>query len=50
MCYKLATKTNCYYIIDVGSGIGHLSRMLSYGYGLKVCGLEAQKYLTDEAK
>ncbi|KAK4871669.1 hypothetical protein RN001_015793 [Aquatica leii] len=49
MCYKLASETQCYYIVDVGSGLGHLSRILFYKYGLRVCALEAQQYLSSEA-
>ncbi|KAF5304507.1 hypothetical protein FQR65_LT07934 [Abscondita terminalis] len=50
MCYKLASETDCYNIVDVGSGLGHLSRILSYKYGLHVCALEAQEYLCSEAQ
>lgn len=49
LCYEMAVKTNCYFILDVGSGLGHLSRMLSFGYGLQVCSFEAQGYLSQEA-
>lgn len=38
------------YILDFGAGLGHLSRFLGYGYGLRVCCLEQQKQLTEEAK
>lgn len=37
-------------IVDFGSGLGHLSRLLNYGYGFKVCTIEAQKELTDQVK
>lgn len=40
----------CEYIVDIGSGLGHLVRMLSYGYGLKVCGIEAQNKLNTQAR
>ncbi|XP_031335450.1 protein RRNAD1 isoform X2 [Photinus pyralis] len=50
MCYKLANETQCHYIVDVGSGLGHLSRILCYMYGLRVCALEAQKCLCTEAR
>lgn len=50
MCYKLANETQCNYIVDVGSGLGHLSRILCYMYGFRVCALEAQEYLTTEAR
>lgn len=37
------------YIIDFGSGLGHLSRTLAYGYGLNVCCLEQQTLLSEQA-
>ncbi|KAF7273747.1 hypothetical protein GWI33_013566 [Rhynchophorus ferrugineus] len=50
MCYQIAKKTNCFNIIDVGSGVGHLSRMLAYGYGFTVVTFEANKELSEMAK
>ncbi|XP_056633779.1 methyltransferase-like protein 25B [Diorhabda sublineata] len=49
-CYKSAEETDCFYIVDIGSGLGHLSRMLSYGYGFKVCTFEAIEKLTIAAR
>ncbi|XP_018577520.1 protein RRNAD1 [Anoplophora glabripennis] len=46
ICYDAGMKTNCFYIVDIGSGLGHLSRMLSYGYGFKVCTFEANSVLS----
>ncbi|XP_047116896.1 methyltransferase-like protein 25B isoform X1 [Schistocerca piceifrons] len=37
-------------IVDVGSGLGHLSRMLAYRYGLQVCCIEAQGNLLEQAR
>lgn len=38
-------------VVDVGSGHGHLSRLLSFGYGLKVTSIEAVGcHLTGAAK
>ncbi|XP_022110350.1 LOW QUALITY PROTEIN: protein RRNAD1-like [Acanthaster planci] len=37
MCEKAA----CCHIVDVGSGQGHLSRLLSFGYGHRVTSIEA---------
>lgn len=31
----------CENVVDVGSGLGHLARVLSVGYGLKVTSVEA---------
>lgn len=47
---SLAHMENCQYIVDVGSGLGHLARLLAYGYGLKVCCLEAQENLSCQAR
>ena len=33
--------TDCQSVIDVGSGLGHLSRLMSFRYGLKVISVEA---------
>lgn len=38
------------YIIDFGAGLGHLARLLAYGYGLNVCCLEKEVVLTKQAK
>jgi hypothetical protein len=50
ICYETAVKTDCFYIVDIGSGLGHLSRLLNYGYGFKVCTIEAQEVLSQQAK
>ncbi|XP_064215579.1 methyltransferase-like protein 25B [Tribolium castaneum] len=50
ICYDSAVKTDCFYIVDIGSGLGHLSRMLNYGYGFKVCTIEAQELLSQQAQ
>nr|XP_023012369.1 protein RRNAD1 [Leptinotarsa decemlineata] len=49
-CYESAEKTNCFHIVDVGSGLGHLSRMMAFGYGLKVCTFEADESLSKQAQ
>ena len=41
MISEVAECQNCQNIVDVGAGQGHLSRILSYGYGLKVTTVEA---------
>lgn len=47
---EIASKLNVNYIVDFGSGLGHLARLLAYGYGLNVCCLEKENTLTDQAK
>ena len=49
LCATSARKQNIDYVIDFGSGLGHLARLLSYGYGVKVCGIEQQLALTEQA-
>lgn len=46
----IASKLNVKYIVDFGSGLGHLARLLAYGYGLNVCCLEKDETLTEQAK
>lgn len=46
---QIAKDLGIEHIIDFGSGLGHLSRMLAYGYGLRVCCLEQQSVLSDQA-
>lgn len=50
LCYKSALNTNCFCIVDIGSGVGHLSRLLAYKYGFKVCTFESNNMLTNSAK
>lgn len=50
LCYSTALKTDCFYIVDVGSGLGHLSRILAYGYNFNVLSIEANEDLTQQAK
>lgn len=47
---EIASKLNVKYIVDFGSGLGHLARLLAFGYGLNVCCLEKDKTLTDQAQ
>lgn len=46
---RVAQDLGIEYIIDFGSGLGHLSRMLAYGYDLNVCCLEQQETLSQQA-
>ncbi|XP_029437556.1 protein RRNAD1 isoform X2 [Rhinatrema bivittatum] len=42
---KLSDVTGCDRIVDVGSGQGHLSRFLAFGFGLSVTAVEADEHL-----
>lgn len=46
----VAKKSGCNAVIDFGSGLGHLVRMLSYKYELYTAGIECQSQLTEEAR
>lgn len=48
-CYRTARECNVQYVVDVGAGLGHLARLLGFGYGLKVCCLEEQPALSKQA-
>lgn len=48
--HDVALKTGCDSVLDFGSGLGHLVRMLSYKFGLHTVGIECQNQLTDEAR
>lgn len=50
LCYNTAKRSNCFYIVDVGSGLGHLSRILAYGYKFNVLSIEASENLSLQAK
>ncbi|CAH2327093.1 RRNAD1 isoform X1 [Pelobates cultripes] len=47
---KLSDVTNCDQVVDIGSGQGHLSRYLSFGQGLSVTAVEADKNLVTMAR
>lgn len=38
------------FLVDVGSGLGHLSRIMAYGFSLTVCCLESQLSLSKQAE
>ncbi|XP_069583664.1 methyltransferase-like protein 25B [Ranitomeya imitator] len=46
---KLSDVTGCNHVVDIGSGQGHLSRVLSFGHGLGVTALEADHNLVSMA-
>jgi len=45
-----AAQVGCEYIVDIGSGLGHLGRILALHHGLRVCCLEEQICLTEKAR
>lgn len=45
-----ALETGCKSVIDFGSGLGHLVRMLAYRDHLYAAGIECQTQLTEEAR
>lgn len=47
---KVSAMADCDITIDVGSGLGHLARMLAYKYNLKMIGIECQEKLTKQAR
>ncbi|XP_068626756.1 methyltransferase-like protein 25B isoform X2 [Battus philenor] len=47
---RTSEKSNCGTVLDFGSGLGHLVRMLGYKYDLITAGIECQTQLTEEAR
>lgn len=45
-----AKKCDTIYVVDFGAGLGHLARILSFQHGIRVCCLEMQEKLSNEAK
>ncbi|WAR00351.1 RRNAD-like protein, partial [Mya arenaria] len=39
--YELSREIGCDHVVDVGSGLGHLARLLAFGFGLNVTSVEA---------
>jgi hypothetical protein len=50
ICYNITKYRNVKYIVDFGSGVGHLCRVLSFGYQVQVCGIEQQAALIEQAR
>lgn len=48
-CAVVSRLINCETVVDIGAGVGHLSRFLSYGYGLDLICLECQEKLGEAA-
>ncbi|XP_046810720.1 methyltransferase-like protein 25B [Lucilia cuprina] len=49
LCKQICTENPVDFIIDFGAGLGHLARVLGYAYNIKVCGLEMQTELNQNA-
>ncbi|KAG6441836.1 hypothetical protein O3G_MSEX002033 [Manduca sexta] len=47
---NIAKETDCNAVIDFGSGVGHLVRMLAYKHDVYAAGIESQGMLTEEAR
>ncbi|KAL0850815.1 hypothetical protein ABMA28_006738 [Loxostege sticticalis] len=48
--HNTACQSDCNAVLDFGSGLGHLVRMLAYKYDLHAAGIESQTQLTEEAR
>lgn len=48
--HNTARQSDCNAVLDFGSGLGHLVRMLAYKYDLHAAGIESQTQLTEEAR
>ncbi|KAL4716914.1 hypothetical protein ACJJTC_012725 [Scirpophaga incertulas] len=46
----ITIQTSCKAVLDFGSGLGHLVRMLAYRYELSTAGIECQSQLTEQAR
>ncbi|KAH8365221.1 hypothetical protein KR084_006267 [Drosophila pseudotakahashii] len=49
VCALSNQRTPVDFIVDFGAGVGHLARILGYGYGLQVCCFEMQPDLNQQA-
>ncbi|KAK9712750.1 Methyltransferase domain [Popillia japonica] len=47
---RTAAIAKCRYVVDVGSGLGHLDRLLAYGCGFRTCGIECNEKLIVRAR
>ncbi|XP_017061468.1 protein RRNAD1 isoform X2 [Drosophila ficusphila] len=50
ICGISCRQTPVDFIVDFGAGVGHLARILGYGYGLQVCCFEMQPDLNLQAR
>ncbi|EDW61782.2 methyltransferase-like protein 25B isoform X1 [Drosophila virilis] len=49
ICARSCQQTSVDFVVDFGAGVGHLARILAYGYGINVCCLEMQPDLNEQA-
>lgn len=49
ICARSCQQTSIEFVVDFGAGVGHLARILGYGYGVKVCCFEMQSDLNEQA-
>ncbi|XP_026669148.1 protein RRNAD1 isoform X2 [Ceratina calcarata] len=50
VCAACAYEANCDCIVDIGSGMGHLARVLAFQYGLNVTCIEQDCILLEQAR
>ncbi|XP_035730280.1 protein RRNAD1-like isoform X1 [Vespa mandarinia] len=50
ICSYYAQKSECKSVVDVGAGLGHLARLLTYQYGLHVACIEQDELLSKKAR
>lgn len=49
LCFKAYLQRKVDFIVDIGAGLGHLSRCLAYFYGINVVTIEKEAKMTEEA-
>ncbi|KAH8416012.1 hypothetical protein KR222_006394 [Zaprionus bogoriensis] len=49
ICARSCRQTSIGFVVDFGAGLGHLARILGYGYGIRVCCFEMQAELNAQA-
>jgi len=50
LCSSLCSHYEIQNVVDVGSGVGHLSRLLSFGHGMRVTSVDGQSNYVDTAE
>ncbi|KAM8712649.1 hypothetical protein ACLKA7_013046 [Drosophila subpalustris] len=50
ICARSCQQTSVQFVVDFGAGLGHLARILGYGYGINVCCFEMQADLNRQAQ
>ncbi|XP_034477721.1 protein RRNAD1 isoform X2 [Drosophila innubila] len=49
ICARSCQQNSIDFVVDFGAGLGHLARILGYGYGINVCCFEMQANLNQQA-